>query len=150
MIASHEKPNKGGTDVWLTPLEIVRSLGEFDLDPCGHVGHDTAKRVITLPDDGLSLEWSGRVWLNPPYSEVERWLDKLATHGNGIALIFARVETKWAQKYLPLADSVFFPAGRFTFLKHDFTAPVGNAGAPSMLLAFGERPMWPMKGWMAK
>ncbi len=33
--------------------------------------------------------------LNPPYGEqTERWLAKLAKHGNGIALVYARTETK--------------------------------------------------------
>lgn len=32
-IGKHERPNKGATDVWLTPLEIIRQFGTFDLDP---------------------------------------------------------------------------------------------------------------------
>lgn len=33
-IGDHETPNKGETDVWLTPLNIIQALGSFDLDPC--------------------------------------------------------------------------------------------------------------------
>ena len=29
--------SKTGKDEWLTPLEIIRALGEFDLDPCSPV-----------------------------------------------------------------------------------------------------------------
>lgn len=138
-MCSHEKPNKGNTDVWLTPLNIIRALGEFDLDPCGELHHKTADYVYT--ENGLEKEWSGRVWLNPPYSNVEQWLDKLADHGNGVALVFARTETRWAQKIIPQAHSVFFPKGRIKFLTKELKEK-GNAGAPSMFLSFGYTPQW--------
>lgn len=33
-LGSHEKPNKGLTDTWLTPPQLLADLGEFDTDPC--------------------------------------------------------------------------------------------------------------------
>lgn len=146
-IGNHELPNKGKTDVWLTPLSLIHSLGEFDLDPCGESHHATANTIYT--ERGLEQPWFGRVWLNPPYSEVGTWLDRLVFHGKGVALVFARTETKWAQRILPKASAVFFPAGRIYFHRHDLSI-AGNAGAPSMFLAFGEKPKWPFKGWEAK
>lgn len=130
---SHE----GKTNTWLTPLHLIRSLGEFDLDPCGFHGHDTAKKIIVLPDCGLSEPWAGRVWLNPPYGkEQKHWLEKLKNHGNGIALIFARLETKWIQPYL---EGGFFQIeGRISFLNAKFEK-VSNAGAPSILIPFGRK-----------
>ena len=138
-IGKHEKPNKGETDIWLTPLDLIRPLGVFDLDPCGESFHKTAKTIYT--EGGLSKDWFGRVWLNPPYSEVEKWLDRLVEHGNGIALVFARMDVKWAQKILPQATSVFFPKGRLYFLTKELKIK-GNAGAPSMFISFGEVPDW--------
>lgn len=97
-MAKHEPSNhRGQKDEWLTPPNIIRSLGVFDLDPCSPINRpwDTAINHLTILDDGLSKEWEGRVWLNPPYgNETRKWLKKLAEHGNGIALIFARTETK--------------------------------------------------------
>lgn len=142
-IGRHEKPNKGQTDVWLTPLPIIKALGEFDLDPCGEAFHPTAKTIYT--ERGLEQEWFGRVWLNPPYSTIEGWLDKLATHGNGVALVFARMDVKWAHKIIPQASSVFFPKGRLHFLTKDLEKK-GNAGAPSMFLSFGHIPDWTALG----
>jgi len=138
-IGKHERPNKGATDIWLTPLEIVNALGEFDLDPCGESFHKTANTIYT--SNGLETEWFGRVWCNPPYSEVELWLEKLSNHNNGIALVFARMETKWAQRIIPKASSVFFPKGRIWFLTKELEKK-GNAGAPSMFLSFGKIPEW--------
>ena len=133
-----DNPNhQGETDTWLTPLPLIKALGEFDLDPCGFAGHQTSKQIITLPDDGLKYDWFGRVWLNPPYGkQTGQWLDKLQEHGNGIALVFARTETKWYQRLKP--DLTFFLSGRIKFLKPDFTEST-NAGHGSMLLCFGRK-----------
>lgn len=131
--ASHN----GKSNTWLTPLEIVKDLGEFDLDPCGFLGHITAKKIIALPEDGLSSEWTGRVWLNPPYGKYQQvWLDKMKDHGNGIALIFARLETNWIQKYL---NGGFFQIqGRIKFL-NDRKEVQTTAGVGSILIPFGRK-----------
>lgn len=134
----HEPPNhKGRTDVWLTPIEIIKNLGDnFDLDPCGESFHRTAKQIYT--ENGLIKPWKGNVWLNPPYSQVSDWLEKLSKHNNGTALVFARTDTKWAQKAMREAVSIFFLKGRVKFLKYDKSLhKSGNAGAPSMFLTFG-------------
>lgn len=138
-IGRHEKPVKGATDIWLTPLWITNALGPFDLDPCGEQHHRTAKTIYS--ENGLEKKWFGKVWLNPPYSEVGVWVNRLAEHGCGIALVFARTETKWAQEVLPKATSVFFLKGRIKFLTVDLEEK-GNAGAPSMFLSFGLTPDW--------
>jgi len=128
---------------WLTPPSLVEPLGEFDLDPCGAPGHQLAKRTYLLEngDDGLRDEWFGRVWLNPPYGkEAEPFIAKLAAHGRGTALIFARTETQaWHNIIWPKATGILFLAGRVTFLDPNGMAAKANSGAPSCLVAFGER-----------
>jgi len=134
-----DNPNhKGQTNVWLTPLWLVKKLGTFDLDPCGYPGHFTAKELYCETDrDGLAEDWFGRVWLNPPYgNEIGFWLDRLQIHGNGIALVFARTETNWFQRLNP--DLIFLLKGRIKFLRPDYSEG-SNAGHGSMLLAFGGR-----------
>lgn len=96
-IAHRTRPNTGESNSWLTPPEIIAALGTFDLDPCACVGQpwSTAETHLYPRDDGLSAPWVGRVWLNPPYGPATaRWLQRLARHGDGIALIFARTETE--------------------------------------------------------
>src|SRR5690606_21410194 len=89
----------GDTVVWLTPPEILKPLGPFDLDPCAAPPPrpwDTAREHIALPRDGLAETWDGRVWMNPPYggpSIVGPWMRRMARHNLGTALIFARTET---------------------------------------------------------
>lgn len=128
---------------WLTPPEILRRLGEFDLDPyCPPVmPWSTAKTMLTREHDGLAVAWRGRVWLNPPFgSEAAHWLKKLADHGDGIALIPARTETKMFFRHVwSGASSVLFVEGRPHFHRPDGTRASFNSGAPICLVGYGKR-----------
>ena len=60
-------------------------MGGIDLDPASSdIAQQTVKttRYYTIVDDGLSHDWSGRVWLNPPYAKtlVELFTEKIARH----------------------------------------------------------------------
>ena len=129
-------------DEWLPPPYIFLGLGPFDLDPCSPVVRPwpIAKKHYTKEDDGLSKEWEGRVWCNPPYGrEAEKWLKRLCEHGNGIALIFARTETEMFFRYVwEKASAVLFIRGRLIFYHVDGERAKANAGAPSCLVAYGK------------
>jgi hypothetical protein len=140
-IGGHHRPYRGRSDEWLTPPEIIGAIGPFDLDPCSPVGRPwpTAREHYTVDDDGLSMPWAGRVWLNPPYGpETGRWLRRLAEHGDGIALVFARTETEMFHRWAwDEAAAMLFLRGRIHF--HDIAGERAkfNAGAPSVLVAYG-------------
>jgi len=124
----------GKTNDWQTPQYIINDLGPFDLDPCISDNQitKTATMGIMFPD-GLSREWRGFVWLNPPYGrETGKWVRRLVCHGNGIALLYTRTDTPWMQDALRYASAIKFLAGRIRFV-----GGKGNAPAPSIFLAFG-------------
>lgn len=127
------------TTTWLTPLHIIRDLGPFDMDPCAHPDWPTARERVCLPTDGLSVPWEGRAWLNPPYgNQAWAWLQRLAQHGRGTALVFARTETAgFVREVWGKASAVFFLHGRLHFHHADGTRAAANAGAPSCLVAYG-------------
>ena len=131
------------TDEWLTPPEILRVLGPFDLDPCAPVERpwDTASNHYTVADDGLSQEWHGRVWLNPPFGRhAVKWLRKLRDHGNGIALVPARTETRmFYETVWNHAWGVLFMRGRPHFHYVSGERAKANSGAPIALIAYGQR-----------
>lgn len=137
-IGGHQSAN-ARTTTWLTPPHIIDALGPFDLDPCAADGWDTATEHYLLPTDGLVTPWRGFVWLNPPYgSEVWRWLSRLADHGNGIALTFARTETAgFVQTVWARADAILFLHGRLHFHYANGKRAAANSGAPSCLVAYG-------------
>ena len=128
-------------DEWLTPPDIVQSLGEFDLDPCSPINRPwaTAARHLTIEDNGLAHEWHGRVWCNPPFGrEAVKWLRRMAAHGNGIALIPARTETAmFYETVWSCADAVLFIKGRPHFYYVDGRRAPFNSGAPICLVAYG-------------
>lgn len=146
---------KAGTVEWLTPPEIIGALGPFDLDPCTPIEqpYPTARERYTMIDDGLLMPWHGRVWLNPPYENglIEQWLAKMALHGRGTSLIFARTETDAFFRHVwEGATALLFMRGRINFhvgegfsvikSKKTFLAgerAQGNAGAPTVLCAYG-------------
>ncbi len=143
-IGGHHAPWFGRSDTWLTPPYVLKALGKFDLDPCAAPSPRpwaTAKRHIELPTDGLAAEWrhGENIWLNPPYGkQTGLWIKKLAEHGNGMALTFARTETKfWHESIFPHAHAVLFIAGRLHFHYPDGKQSKDNSGGPSSLVAFG-------------
>lgn len=137
----HRESNSGGSDEWLTPRFITDSLGPFDLDPCSPGERrpwDTAAKHYGIEDDGLRQPWEGRVWLNPPYAHTAKWLARLAQHGTGTALLFARTETRaWHDHIWPHATALLFLRGRLRFCYLN-GKPADAAGAPSALIAYGQ------------
>lgn len=141
MNTSFEKSDNP-TDEWYTPIEIINSLGEFDLDPCAPVVPlwKTAKVMFNKNDDGLAQNWGGRVWLNPPYSKplINQFVSKMVEHNNGIALLFNRLDSGLFQDViLKKAKSMKILRKRIRFYKSDGTQG-GSPGCGSVLFAFGD------------
>ena len=132
------------SDIWLSPQAVVKAVGPFDLDPCAAPSPrpwPTAARHydITQGQDGLALPWDGMVWLNPPYSDVEAWVRKLADHGHGVALTFARTSSEWfAKEIFDRAAGLYFLQPHLHFHHADGRRASHNGGAPSVLTAYGE------------
>lgn len=134
--------SRSQTDEWLTPPDIIAALGPFDLDPCAPVVRPwpTAAAHLTIEDNGLLRRWAGRVWLNPPYSHpgIGRWLGRMAAHGRGTALIFARTETEHFCRWVwEAATALLFVKGRINFHRVDGSRSDKNSGAPVVLCAYG-------------
>ena len=132
---------KDGKCEWLTPRYLMEHLGAFDLDPCAPIIRpwDTARLHYTIEDDGLSKQWHGRVWCNPPYgSETREWVGRCASHGNAIVLIFARTETRTFFDHIwGRADGILFIKGRISFCHVNGDQAEYSGGAPSCLVAYG-------------
>ena len=125
-------------DVWITPPELHKELGSFDLDPCCPpvMPYRTAKKMIHEPQDGLSVKWAGRVWCNPPYSRPFPWCDKFFKESkSGMMLLPARSsDSKWGQLCLQNADTVFYFLGRLHFHFENGAKSTGGV-IPHMLVA---------------
>lgn len=130
---------------WYTPKWIFDELKtSFDLDPASPTDFLTyvpAKTKYTKAINGLSREWKGYVWLNPPYgSDTKIWMERMIKHNNGIAFVFSRTDAEWMQKAMKNSTAILFFAGRIAFVPGaENLHKKSRTGAGSCMLAFGER-----------
>lgn len=127
--ANNKQLANTGEIEWYTPVEFVEMarsvMGGIDLDPasCKAAQKNVrAEAYYSAENDGLSKEWSGRVWLNPPYRTglVERFVDKLIESRpavkQAVVLVNNGTETRWFQKLLGNSACVCFPSKRISFI----------------------------------
>jgi len=155
MVGYDRLPAAQTTDSWLTPPELLwgsprerfSGLGPFDLDPCTPeegMPWPTASAMLKPSDDGLVAPWpeDAFVFMNPPFGRgQDAWMKKMANHpGGGIALVFARTETLWFQRFVinhPNVSALVFQQGRLKF--HRANGEVGAAPpAGPAWIAYGE------------
>ncbi len=128
------------SDVWLTPAEIMKPLGRFDLDPCAWDQDPTrcASQGYTRADNGLLMPWFGRVWVNPPYSKPKPWMARIAGHGVGTLMMFAATDTQAFKAFVfDAASAILFIQQRVSFL-NEKGLPGTSAPKPSVLVAYGQ------------
>ncbi len=126
------------SDEWATPRdrfhEWDQELGPFTLDVAATPGNAVCDSYFTVEIDGLTQEWTGVVWCNPPYSNVGAWVEKAhrsAEQGATVAvLIPARTDTRWWHQWAVQAE-IRFLQGRLKFSGAQTGAPF-----PSALLVF--------------
>lgn len=144
-----ERPHvtfNSGNNEWYTPekyIEMARAvLGEIELDPASS---ETANKTVkancfyTEQDDGLSRQWRGKVWMNPPYGTdlIGKFTEKFAdeyTAGSiteGIVLVNNATETAWFSYLVEAAAAVVFPHGRIKYY-----SPTKESNAPLQGQAF--------------
>jgi hypothetical protein len=64
---------------------------------------------------------------------------RIAGHGDGIALVFARTETSWFfESVWSHAHALLFLRGRIAFIRPCGLVANHNAGGPSVLVAYGK------------
>lgn len=139
---THQKKGVISSDEYYTPKCIIDALGHFDLDPATPVNPRwrTADVMYTKEDDGLSKEWFGRVFLNPPYSRplIEQFMLKMAAHGNGIALVVPKLGTKMFRDVIfPSCTAMYILSERIKFYDMNWVQQKSPI-CQSMLIAFGE------------
>lgn len=130
------------SDDCYTPPWVFERMGiTFDLDVCappGGVPWIPAARYLTQTDDGLAQPWSGRVWMNPPYSGIWPWIDRFRQHAHGVALLPC-AKSKWLNLIWDTVDAVAVceNGGELIFVKPDTDKPM-RIFYPIIFAAFGE------------
>lgn len=123
------------TAEWETPQELFDALDKrfhFTLDVCATAENAKCPRFFSRADDGLSREWGGRCWMNPPYGrEIAAWVRKARQEAERgvlvVGLLPARTDTKWWQEDVSGHADVRFVAGRLRFGSARNSAPFPSA-----------------------
>lgn len=138
--------NSTGNNEWESPVWVARALSEavggFDLDPCAATGDRRKARIkarvlLTATDDGLTVPWRGKVFVNPPYSRgLAEWVRKCRLEAERgclvVGLIPARPDTQyWHDEVAGRAD-IFMIRGRLKF-----GDGVNSAPFPSAVIVWG-------------
>lgn len=133
--------NNSGNNEWYTPADYIALaravMGGIDTDPAtSEIANRTvqAAQIFTAEDNGLTKQWSGRVWCNPPYAQplIAEFAEAIASKyetgeiEQACVLVNNGTETGWFQRMLQAASAVCFPRSRIRFVD-----PEGNpSGAP--------------------
>ena len=128
------------SDERFTPRWVFDGLGlTFDLDPASPVGggdYVPAATKFTRNDDGLSRDWFGLVWLNPPFSSATPWADKFREHGNGVFL-GPIANSRWWTDLVRDAHNVWL-CRDFAFVHPEHAGR--RSSMPLAFVAYGLRP----------
>ena len=112
--------------------QMVERFGPFDLDAAAAPHNAKCERYYTINDDALEQPWRGKVWCNPPYSNLAGWVDKARMEfycGRTSLVVMLlpanRTEQAWWQEHVepfrdgrdPSGPRVEFLRGRLRFVK---------------------------------
>ena len=123
------------TDMWATPQDFFDRLNgvfQFETDVCALPSNAKCHKFFTPEQDGLSKDWKGTCWMNPPYGrEIGKWVEKAYLqarfHGSTVVcLLPARTDTRWWHDYC-VKGEVHYVKGRLKFGGSENSAPFPSA-----------------------
>lgn len=110
---------------WQTPKAVYQILdAEFNFD------HDPVPSKYTV--DGLSSDWGGSNYVNPPYGRelpkfIKKGYEEWQKGKTVVFLIPSRTDTRWWHDYVMKADEIRFIKGRLKFDEYKNSAPFPSA-----------------------
>lgn len=132
---------EGARDDWATPWDVFEALDRefrFTLDPCASPENRKCERYLTEEEDGLAADWlEHTAFVNPPYSEVDRWRAKCARAAmmgaTVVALVPNNTDCVWFRSAWETAHEIRFVNRRIPFLR-DGKKANGNTGGSIVIV----------------
>lgn len=126
---------------WETPknlFDYFNKIYNFTLDPCSTKENAKCKKFYTKNDNGLSKEWSGSVFVNPPYCrKTKLWVEKAFNEKENcdyiVMLLPCRPDVSYFHDFILNKSRIIFLRGRLKFGNSKNTAPF-----PSMIVIYGD------------
>ena len=127
------------TAEWETPqafFDLLNAQYHFETDVCATHENAKCKHYFTKEEDGLSKDWQGVCWMNPPYGrEIGAWVKKayfsFRQGATVVCLLPARTDTAWFHDYVKDKAEITFIRGRLKFGNAANSAPF-----PSMVAVY--------------
>lgn len=116
-----------------TPMEIFEPLNKefnFAVDVCATNENKKCESYFNEAQDGLKQNWMGVCWMNPPFKNVSKWIEKAYRESrNGatvVCLVASKTNTNWWHNYVMNADEIRYIKGRPKFIgcKHGLPLPL--------------------------
>ena len=125
------------TDTWETPQDFFDAVAmefPFTIDVCALPENAKCPKYYSPTVDGLSQDWEGVCWMNPPYGrQIGKWVKKAYESAKKgavvVGLLPARTDTEWFHDYIYNKAEIRFIRGRLKFGNSKNSAPF-----PSMLV----------------
>lgn len=130
-----------GKDDWQTPawlFNYFNKIYNFELDAAADVRNSLCDAFFDEQDDALKQSWKGygNIFVNPPYSLNQKFIEKIVDELDGTftvcALVPSRTDVRWFHDLaLICAEKIYFIKGRLKFSNAEAGAPF-----PSCVLVF--------------
>lgn len=111
-------------DEWQTPAWLYETLNRefnFELDPAATEENAVSDFYYDKEEDGLKCVWFGSVFVNPPYSQLKKWVQKGFEEARDnphieqvVMLVPARTDTQAWWQFIRFGEVRFLP-GRLKF-----------------------------------
>ena len=132
-------------DLWMTPKYIYNYYNarfNFSHDVAASEENHLAPCFFTEDDDALSRDWGRSNWLNPPYSETAKWVEKAIEQSSGgygrivVMLLPAATSVAWFEKAIKNCSECHVITGRIGFISNETGKPVNNNNIGSVVFVF--------------
>lgn len=130
-------------DNWETPQHFYDLWGakyKCNLDVAASSENTKCVDYFDIERNGLLCDWDGRVWCNPPYSNLKAWTARAYRQRNNceiiICLLPAKTDTQWFHSFVYRKAALFFIKGRIAFELNHTVGGCGRTPFPSMIAIY--------------
>jgi phage N-6-adenine-methyltransferase len=131
-----QTPITGMDADWYTPEPLFRDLeqrfGPFTLDVAANDQNAKCAEYFTEEQDGRVQPWHGRVWCNPPYKDLIKWVSKAHEETRSgrceiaVLLLPAQTSTAWFHDFALQHAEIYWIRGKQKFGGRRGSAMVGS------------------------
>lgn len=133
------------SEEWATPAAFFAALHAefgFTLDACATPENAKCERFYSKADNALAQDWTGVVFMNPPYGrQIGEWMHKAwvsaARGATVVCLVPSRTDTRWWHEYVePRAWGAVTCEVRFIKGRLKFGGAKSGAPFPSAVIIY--------------